>query len=195
MKYFLNRVVHLKKKMKYNKLIFLTLSIAITLSSCNFYPSKPEVKVVSPSPQSQANTLEVTRASDPILAGYMAIKNAMVADDSLSVSLAIETLHSSIKERIKNSKQSTDNALYVKMESLALEMKNQNFEQQRMSLIDLTAALLDWNKSNPSAEKIYLQYCPMYQGGNYWLSMNEQVLNPYYGSKMLRCGVVEKVLN
>ena len=181
--------------MKYYKLIFLVLSIAITLISCNFSPSKPAVKVVSPSPQPQANTLEVTRSSDPILAGYMEIKNAMVADDSLSVSFAIETLRSSIEERIKNPKQRTDNVLNVKMESLVLEMKNQNFEQQRMSLIDLTAALLDWNKSNPSAEKIYLQYCPMYQGGNYWLSMNEQVLNPYYGSKMLRCGVVEKVLN
>ena len=181
--------------MKYNKLIFLALSIVITLISCNFSPSKPAVKVMSPTPQPQANTLEVTRSSDPIIAGYMAIKNAMVADDSLSVSFAIETLHSSIEERIKNSKQSTDNALKVKMESLLLEMKNQNFEQQRMSLIDLTAALLDWNKSNPSAEKIYLQYCPMYQGGNYWLSMNERVLNPYYGSKMLRCGVVKKVLN
>ena len=173
----------------------MTLSITITLCSCDFSPSKPEVEVVSPSPQSQVNTLEVTKASDPILAGYMAIKNAMVADDSISVSLAIETLHSSIEERIKNSKQSTDNDIYEKIESLVLEMKNQNFEQQRMSLIDLTAALFDWNKSNPSTEKIYLQYCPMYQGGNYWLSMNEQVLNPYYGSKMLRCGVVEKVLN
>ena len=181
--------------MKYIKLALFTILFALSFISCNFSVSKPEVKVVSLSKQKQANTFEVTKASDPILAGYMAIKNAMVADDSLSVSSQIETLYTSIQERINNSKQSADNAIYAKMESLALEMKSQNFEQQRMSLIDLTAALLDWNKSNPSAEKIYLQYCPMYQGGNYWLSMNEQVLNPYYGSKMLRCGVVEKVLN
>ena len=41
---------------------------------------------------------------------------------------------------------------------------------------------------------IYQQHCPMYAGGSSWLSFNEEIRNPYYGDKMLKCGVVEATL-
>jgi hypothetical protein len=30
--------------------------------------------------------------------------------------------------------------------------------------------------------------------GDFWLSDNEEVLNPYFGDKMLRCGEVVEVI-
>jgi hypothetical protein len=34
-------------------------------------------------------------------------------------------------------------------------------------------------------------YCPMYDGGSNWVQMDGPVRNPYYGSTMLTCGVVD----
>ncbi len=42
-------------------------------------------------------------------------------------------------------------------------------------------------------ETVYYQYCPMYKAG--WLSNTEEVNNPYYGSKMLKCGSTKETLN
>lgn len=42
--------------------------------------------------------------------------------------------------------------------------------------------------------ELYLQHCPMANNdqGADWLSQEDQVLNPYYGASMLRCGEVKK---
>ncbi|HBR54828.1 MAG TPA: hypothetical protein DEA82_11870, partial [Flavobacteriaceae bacterium] len=42
--------------------------------------------------------------------------------------------------------------------------------------------------------KIYEQFCPMYDNnkGGAWLSMNEEIRNPYFGDKMLKCGKVQR---
>ena len=42
---------------------------------------------------------------------------------------------------------------------------------------------------------LYQQFCPMYDGGSAWLSTSKDVKNPYYGSKMLTCGKVQKEIN
>ena len=34
-------------------------------------------------------------------------------------------------------------------------------------------------------------YCPMYDGGSNWVQVDGPVRNPYYGSQMLTCGVVD----
>jgi Cu(I)/Ag(I) efflux system membrane fusion protein len=44
---------------------------------------------------------------------------------------------------------------------------------------------------------VYSQFCPMADNdkGGYWLSKEEQVLNPYYGDAMLTCGSVKQVID
>lgn len=46
-------------------------------------------------------------------------------------------------------------------------------------------------------EKLYWQHCPMAMNGKgaNWLSMEEQVQNPYMGQKMPRCGSVQETIN
>ncbi len=41
-------------------------------------------------------------------------------------------------------------------------------------------------------QKVYYQYCPMAfnNKGAYWLSNQREILNPYFGNKMLKCGEV-----
>ena len=45
-------------------------------------------------------------------------------------------------------------------------------------------------------QRIYKQFCPMAfnNKGAFWLSLDENILNPYFGESMLRCGYVEEIL-
>ena len=44
---------------------------------------------------------------------------------------------------------------------------------------------------------LYVQHCPMAfdnEGGD-WLAVEEQIQNPYFGDKMMKCGLVKKTIN
>jgi Cu(I)/Ag(I) efflux system membrane fusion protein len=48
----------------------------------------------------------------------------------------------------------------------------------------------------PIDAAVYLQHCPMANSdkGADWLALDEQINNPYFGSSMLRCGEVTKII-
>ncbi len=45
-------------------------------------------------------------------------------------------------------------------------------------------------------QKVYSNYCPMADSnkGAYWLSLEKEIRNPYYGEAMLTCGEVKATL-
>lgn len=50
---------------------------------------------------------------------------------------------------------------------------------------------------NPLEKTLFIQHCPMaddFQGAD-WLSLDENILNPYYGASMLTCGEVTEEIN
>jgi len=59
----------------------------------------------------------------------------------------------------------------------------------------LSKDIMDMVAITGTENTLYQQFCPMYDGGSAWLSMNEEIRNPYYGSKMLKCGKVQKEIN
>lgn len=69
-------------------------------------------------------------------------------------------------------------------------------DAQRESFSDLTAAMEDVLEGALSSGEIYKQYCPMaFEGkGDYWFSNSEDIFNPYFGEKMLKCGRVEATI-
>lgn len=73
----------------------------------------------------------------------------------------------------------------------------ENIDTQRKHFKDLSAGVIKATKAFGSAEKLYVQYCPMAnndEGAN-WLSQSEEIRNPYYGDMMLTCGNVEDIIN
>lgn len=48
-------------------------------------------------------------------------------------------------------------------------------------------------KNKSFGEKLYVQYCPMAKAS--WLSESKEIKNPYYGSKMLKCGGVQEIIS
>ncbi len=75
--------------------------------------------------------------------------------------------------------------------STTVELKIQRDYFKNLSLNIIKAVkLFGINK------KVYEQFCPMADDNNgaYWLSLTEPISNPYFGSKMLKCGNTKSII-
>ena len=75
--------------------------------------------------------------------------------------------------------------------------ESDDVEVQRLAFSSLTSGLVSSIKYfGLEGDNVYYQYCPMAfnNKGDYWLSNSDEVLNPYFGDKMLRCGEVVEVI-
>lgn len=67
----------------------------------------------------------------------------------------------------------------------------------RTAFISLSSTMIGLTKTfNPFGKKLFVQYCPMANNnaGANWLSLEEEIRNPYFGDTMLTCGNVEEEL-
>ena len=67
---------------------------------------------------------------------------------------------------------------------------------QRDHFMSLSTNMYALIKVAKPTETVYYQFCPMADNGNgaNWLSKENVVKNPYYGSKMLTCGSVQETI-
>ena len=63
------------------------------------------------------------------------------------------------------------------------------FKQVSVAVINLTQVF-------GVNEKVFVAFCPMADDnkGAYWLSKEEKVINPYFGTAMLTCGEIKQVI-
>ncbi|WP_051286125.1 DUF3347 domain-containing protein [Salinimicrobium terrae] len=73
---------------------------------------------------------------------------------------------------------------------------SEDVNEQRTAFLDLSAAMEELLTGAIASGEIYKQYCPMaFDGqGGAWLSSSEEIRNPYYGDKMLKCGSVRETI-
>ena len=132
-----------------------------------------------------------------VLSSYLALKNALVSDDESTAKKEAKNMIKAIKN--------TDMAL-LKGDAHIAWMGDMNalnngldevitgkdLEKTRMAFIEVSNRMADvidkFSLSNPDG--LYLQYCPMADA--YWISGEDAIRNPYYGSGMLKCGRVVK---
>jgi len=73
-----------------------------------------------------------------------------------------------------------------------------SLEEQRKSFALYNKALYrSFKFLGHEGDPIYYLYCPMAfnNTGAYWLSNTEEIKNPYFGDKMLKCGSTKEVIN
>ncbi len=118
---------------------------------------------------------------------YAQVKEALVNSNAEDAQNGAKMLNKTLGE-VDGSKNA---------QKVAKSMAGSNdLESQRKSFSELGLAMEPLLKDNLKSGKIYKDFCPMALGGKgaYWLSSIEEIRNPYYGSKMLSCGKVEKVI-
>jgi PBP1b-binding outer membrane lipoprotein LpoB len=178
--------------MKKLSLCFLALA-TIVLASCKDNSAKPEPEVVTVDNTPAATKVyEIAQVeaefSDPkieaIFNQYLQVEAALVNTDAAKTAAEASKLEVLLKEM--NAEETTQNAVAAMAASEDIKAQRENFEPLSLGMEKMLQGTL-------KSGMLYKQFCPMAfnNKGAYWISSSRDILNPYFGDKMLKCGRVD----
>jgi len=181
--------------------------ISLTVMSCK--ESKKEVPTDTVKPEMNHNNMNASddkmdsNTQNPdvklVLADYMTLKDALVATNKEQSATAGKKLESSLSSFNVSSytpeQQKELNDIITDAKEHAEHIGKSEMSHQREHFKILSKDMIDMVAIIGTNTTLYQQFCPMYDGGSAWLSMNKDIKNPFYGSKMMTCGEVEKQIN
>jgi hypothetical protein len=147
--------------------------------------------------------IEKSTATSAIIDNYLLLKDALVKEDSQKAASFGKVLQgaftkfdiSGVASQQKNevakiTKDASQQAKYIAENSGNIDKQRQHFEF-------LTKGVKDLIVIAGSDRPLYQAYCPMYNRnkGGAWLSSSKEINNPYFGSKMLKCGSVQQEIS
>lgn len=143
----------------------------------------------------EANQLKV------VFDNYFSLKDALVKSDGKLASSIAKDLLTSING-VKMEKLSTEeHTVWMKvMKNLAFDAghieETKDAGHQRDHFTSLSKNMYSLIKVSKQETPIYYQNCPMYNDGKgaNWLSKENTIKNPYYGSQMLTCGRTVEII-
>lgn len=164
--------------------------------------SETQVETHASSDASSASSVAVSsnKTTSGIIDAYLAVKDALVADDAAAAGTKSADLVSALKNYDIAGAQVNDpeelERLQVEATGFAEKLSGADIASQRESFQALSVTMKELLKIAGTDRTLYHQYCPMYKGntGGMWLSANEDIKNPLFGSSMLTCGRVEETL-
>ena len=128
------------------------------------------------------------------LKAYFQLTEALTASDKDSAQVAAQAFYTHLK---KSKADNRYKSLNIKLLPLLKSMESSSLDEIRESYAELSERWIEvLHKWGSSGEELYEVYCPMAQDnkGARWLWRKDEVLNPYFGDSMLKCGrVVKKV--
>jgi hypothetical protein len=139
--------------------------------------------------------------AEKILADYMTLKDALVETNEKAAESAGKKLGSSLKDFKVDSYTSEVKQELTDIKESAIEhaehISRSEMAHQREHFEMLTKDITDMVAITGTSHTLYQQFCPMYNNnkGGRWLSMEKEIRNPYFGSKMMKCGKVQKQIN
>ena len=134
-----------------------------------------------------------------VLADYMILKDALVETDKNKAAKAGDKLNNTLSKfdisgfTVEQQKELKD--IITDAKEHAEHIGRSEIDHQREHFKTLSKDIMDMVAITGTKNTLYQQFCPMYDGGSAWLSLNKEIKNPYYGSKMLKCGKVQKEIN
>jgi hypothetical protein len=146
----------------------------------------------------QASPADVNIAINNVLKGYLGIKNALAADNSKAANDEAKKFTSALKEVPASQMDAKQKAEWVKYaEKLRYDGEHigesTEIAHQREHFGSLSSNMLAVLKAFHSNDLVvYRQYCPMEKKS--WISESATIKNPYFGKKMLDCGVTKETL-
>ena len=174
------------------------------LAGCCQYERVKKTAIVSTaviedhSMHNQENVVETKQEVNQlktIFESYFALKDALVKSDGKLVSTLAKDVLANINSVKMEKLSSEEHTVWMKVMS-SLKSNTEKIaattiiEKQRVVFMDLSANFYALLKVSKQDYSIYYQNCPMYNDGKgaNWLSKENEVKNPYYGSQMLTCG-------
>ncbi|UPT70994.1 MAG: DUF3347 domain-containing protein [Flavobacterium sp. JAD_PAG50586_2] len=145
----------------------------------------------------ETQTNEATKMSqlDAVYESYFSLKDALVKTDGAMASAAAKELLASINAVKMGELKMDVHVVWMKvLENLKKDAtaisSSTDAKKQRDSFDTLSVSLYELIKVSKSDETVYYQFCPMANDGKgaNWLSKENNIKNPYFGSMMLSCG-------
>jgi hypothetical protein len=136
-----------------------------------------------------------------VLDSYFLLKDALVKSDGKEAAATARELLKAV-EGVKNAdlnKKEQDVWLKVndKIKEDAQKIAaTQDVKAQRALFVNLSKNMHALAKVSNYSQPVYAQFCPMANKGKgaSWLSKENAVKNPYYGSQMLSCGRITETI-
>jgi hypothetical protein len=147
------------------------------------------------SPEAQQHIQALTQA-------YLTLKNALVQTNAAEAKTAAEALLASLNgfdaKKLKQEEQARYTEQAEALRSAGSQIAGStDIKKQREQFVQVTKSIYALNKAfDANQSTLYYQYCPMAfnNTGGYWLSAEQEIRNPYFGDKMLKCGRVAETL-
>lgn len=131
----------------------------------------------------------------PVYNSYFELKDALVNTDGDLASQKAKDLSAAISQVNMHDLGMDVHMVWMDvLEPLTKESEQlaqtSDVEKQRSLFTSLSENMYQLLKVDSVEAPVYYQHCPMANGGSgaNWLSLDEEVNNPYFGSKMLHCG-------
>ncbi len=170
--------------------LFISLfAIVALLSACN---QSQESKETPPSDSLAKAPIIAVELRDTLINQaykcYEDLKDVLVTSNASEARIAAAELGAALR-KVKG----TENTAVLADKIAA----STDLVAQRSTFTTLSNDVIKlFKQSEISSGSIYVQYCPMANEGNggYWLSSQQEIMNPYYGDEMLHCGEVKETL-
>lgn len=139
--------------------------------------------------------------SSQIVGDYLELKNALVADNKEAAAKVGEKLVGSLenfdKSKFDKEQQGELTDIIEDATEHAEHIAKSHLDHQREHFDVLSKDVIDLISITGTKKTLYQDFCPMFNDkkGAQWLSATKEIKNPYYGSKMVTCGSVQKQIN
>lgn len=148
----------------------------------------------------ETSLTQTSFSTGEIISDYLKIKNALVKSDSKTTAQAAEALESTLKNSNVTQLRASQKPVFAKISEEAKKQAKVitanygKLDKQRKAFQQLSKGINDLVAAFGTSQKMYQDFCPMYEGGSIWLSETKDIKNPYYGSKMLNCGKIKETI-
>ena len=194
------------------KVILFVALLAFYLTSCNSNASKQNAEMdhhdhedghehaeMDHAADSDKTVVQESSTSTALLNAYLSIKDALVKDDQEAAGKAGTLLTASISSFDYSSFKEADQQALKEILEVAKEngehISNNEIEHQRKHFEALGKNIKEIVAIAGTDRTLYQQYCPMYNEGGMWFSASNEIRNPLFGSKMLKCGSVQEEIS
>lgn len=146
----------------------------------------------------KASPADLHSAINNVYKSYLGIKNALATDNSKAANDEAKKFTAALKDVPVNMMDAKQRAAWTKYaeklrydgehisESTAIDHQREHFGSLSTNMYEVVKAF----QTNDMV--LYKQYCPMEKKS--WLSESSTIKNPYFGKKMLDCGMTKETM-
>ena len=199
------------------KSLIILAALAITFASCNSSDNKtadgqsaqttpagdkPKMAEVQEMQPANTSTPATSVSIKEILANYLQMKNDFAKDNDKDAAAAANEMVKTFTGFNKTALTPEQAKTYNDIEDDAREHAEHigsnagNIKHQREHFDMLSKDMYELVKTFGGDQKLYYDYCPMYNDGKgaTWISETKEIANPYLGKAMPTCGTVKEEL-